>query len=251
MKRLITAEVVRQEVLAGKKRLEITLPQCIVTPEARLIAEQSGLELVETVGATPPPAVQACSVPVTVAAPQPASSQTTSDDLAAIRAAVMAQIPAGSVSEDIIDQLVKKVAGQQLTTTTKASPSSEPEASFQSQTTKKGIKCIAGSTIKMGIFEGAGKENQVGIVDVVTAEDGSSMAAGFMSWEKCFFPWTLTYDEVDLILEGELHIRCDGETVIGKAGDVIFIPKNSSIEFGTPTKVKFLYVAYPANWQEC
>jgi ethanolamine utilization protein EutQ len=102
----------------------------------------------------------------------------------------------------------------------------------------------------MGIFDGAGKENRVGIVDVVTAEDGSSMGAGFMAWENCFFPWTLTYDEVDLVLEGELHIRCNGETVVGKAGDVLFIPKNTSIEFGTPTRVKFFYVAYPANWQE-
>ncbi|EIK6684126.1 ethanolamine utilization acetate kinase EutQ, partial [Salmonella enterica] len=28
-----------------------------------------------------------------------------------------------------------------------------------------------------------------------------------------------------------------------------FIPKGSSIEFGTPTSVRFLYVAWPANWQ--
>ena len=242
MKRLITAEVVRQEGQAGKKRLEINLSQCIVTPEARLVAEQVGLELIETVGA----AVTSSAAPVCqVTKPQALSAA--DDDLAKIRAAVMAQLPAGSVSEEIIDQLVKKVAGQQTATPADA----EPVASFQAQTTRKGIKCIAGSSVKLGIFDGAGKENQVGIADVVTTDDGSSMAAGFMAWENCFFPWTLTYDEVDLVLEGELHIRCDGETVIGKAGDVIFIPKNSSIEFGTPSKVKFLYVAYPANWQEC
>ena len=30
--------------------------------------------------------------------------------------------------------------------------------------------------------------------------DGSSMAAGFMQWDNAFFPWTLNYDEIDMIL---------------------------------------------------
>ncbi|MEA7543799.1 cupin domain-containing protein, partial [Salmonella enterica subsp. enterica serovar Montevideo] len=42
--------------------------------------------------------------------------------------------------------------------------------------------------------------------------------------------WTLNYDEIDMVLEGELHVRHEGETMIAKAGDVMFIPKGSSIE---------------------
>ena len=223
MKRLITAAVVRQEKQAGKKRLEITLPQCIITPEARQVAEQIGLELVET-----------------VASPKPVSCPEDSD-LAVIRAAVLARLPAGSVPEDLVNQLIKKAVR------TVPQPA---DGAFQALTSGKGIKRVDGGSITLGVFEGAGKENRVGIVDVVTAEDGSSMGAGFMAWENCFFPWTLTYDEVDLVLEGELHIRCNGETTVGKTGDVLFIPKNTSIEFGTPTRVKFFYVAYPANWQD-
>ncbi len=240
MKRLITAAVVRQEKQAGKKCLEICLPQCIVTPEARQVAEQIGLALVETAAAT-----QSCAPAVCC---KPAAAQPAAGDLAAIRAAIMAKLPAGSVSADVVDQLVKKAVSQQAMPAAAAPPPSE--AGFQSQTTSKGIKRVAGETVRMGIFEGAGSENRVGIVDVVTGEDGSSMAGGFMAWENCFFPWTLTYDEIDLVLEGELHIRCNGETTVCKTGDVLFIPKNTSIEFGTPTKVKFFYVAYPANWQE-
>ncbi len=36
----------------------------------------------------------------------------------------------------------------------------------------------------------------------MTGDDGSSMAAGFMQWENAFFPWTLNYDEIDMVLEG-------------------------------------------------
>ena len=231
MKRLITAAVVRQEKQAGKKCLHAPLPHCIITPEARQVAEQIGLRLVDTVAApaAPPP-------------PQPGPNPT-DKDLARIRAAIMAKLPAGTVSEELVEQLVKKAALPQNQT-----PSAG--AALPARTNSSGIKLVAGDKVALGIFDGAGRENNVGLVDVVTAEDGSSMAAGFMAWENCFFPWTLTYDEVDLVMEGELHIRCNGETTIGRAGDVLFIPKNTSIEFGTPTRVRFFYVAYPANWQE-
>jgi ethanolamine utilization protein EutQ len=29
---------------------------------------------------------------------------------------------------------------------------------------------------------------------------------------------------------------------------VIFIPKNSSITFGTPGHARFVYIAFPADW---
>ena len=48
-----------------------------------------------------------------------------------------------------------------------------------------------------------------------------------------------------MALEGELHVRHEGETMVAKAGDVMFIPKGSSIEFGTQSTVRFLYVAWP------
>ena len=64
------------------------------------------------------------------------------------------------------------------------------------------------------------------------------------------FPWTLTYDEMDIVLEGELVITRDDEQVRGGPGDVIFIPKGSAITFGTPSYARFVYVAYPANWSE-
>ena len=44
------------------------------------------------------------------------------------------------------------------------------------------------------------------------------------------FPWTLTYDEIDYIIEGRLEILIDGRKVVGEAGDVILIPKNSKID---------------------
>ena len=52
------------------------------------------------------------------------------------------------------------------------------------------------------------------------------------------------------VLEGELVITRGGEQVRGKTGDVIYIPKGSSITFGTPSWTRFVYVVYPVNWNE-
>ncbi len=97
-------------------------------------------------------------------------------------------------------------------------------------------------------FEINRPEMDVRLEDVITATHGSPMAAGFMSLHKGSFPWTLTYDEIEFVIEGELHITTDKGTVVGKPGDVIYIPKGTKISFGTPQWAKFLYVTYPAEW---
>jgi ethanolamine utilization protein EutQ len=88
----------------------------------------------------------------------------------------------------------------------------------------------------------------VRLKDVITSGDGAPVAAGYMAMERGEFPWTLTYDEVDVVLEGELVITRGQEQVRGGPGDCIFIPKGSKISFGTPTFARFVYVTYPADW---
>ena len=90
----------------------------------------------------------------------------------------------------------------------------------------------------------------VWLKDVVITQDRSPMGAGYMSLDKGEMKWTLTYDEIDIVLEGELVITRGSEQVRGKTGDVIYIPKGSSITFGTPNWTKFVYVVFPVNWNE-
>ena len=90
----------------------------------------------------------------------------------------------------------------------------------------------------------------VWLKDVVVTQDRSPMGAGSMSLDKGEMQWTLTYDEIDIVLEGELVITRGNEQVRGKTGDVIYIPKGSSITFGTPNWTRFVYVVFPVNWNE-
>ena len=91
-------------------------------------------------------------------------------------------------------------------------------------------------------------EMDVRLLDVVTAEHGMPMATGIMSLREGSFPWHLDYDEVEYVIEGELHITTTEQKVVGRPGDVIAVPRGSSITFGTPSWTKFLYVTYPADW---
>ena len=90
----------------------------------------------------------------------------------------------------------------------------------------------------------------VWLKDVVVTQDRSPMGAGYMSLDRGEMQWTLTYDEIDIVLEGELVITRGHEQVRGKTGDVIYIPKGSSITFGTPSWTRFVYVVFPVNWNE-
>jgi len=92
-------------------------------------------------------------------------------------------------------------------------------------------------------------EMNIQLADVITGAHGSPMAAGFMTWEKGAFPWTLNYDEIDYVLDGQLEVRKGGRVVIGNPGDVIFIPRGSDIFFGSPSFAKVFYVTFPADWE--
>ncbi len=113
------------------------------------------------------------------------------------------------------------------------------------------LKVVRGASVMMEPFgqDLAAADANVRLKDVVTAGDRSPMAAGFMALDRGEFAWTLAYDEVDVVLEGELVITRGAERVSGGPGDVIYIPKNSSITFGTPSRARFVYVTFPADWQ--
>ncbi|MBZ7670295.1 ethanolamine utilization acetate kinase EutQ [Klebsiella grimontii] len=228
MKKLITANDIRAAHARGEAEISVVLRASIITPEAREVAELLGVAIQERDESAPEPAV-------------PAAEEKTESQR--IRETIIAQLPEGQFTESLVAQLMEKVMKEKQSLGMDAM-----QPSFKAITGKGGVKVIDGGSVQFGRFDGA-EPHRVGLTDLITEQDGSSMAAGFMQWENAFFPWTLNYDEVDMVLEGELHVRHEGETMVAKAGDVMFIPKGSSIEFGTPSTVRFLYVAWPANWQ--
>jgi ethanolamine utilization protein EutQ len=92
-------------------------------------------------------------------------------------------------------------------------------------------------------------EMNIHVTDVITAAHGSPLAAGFMTWDQGSFPWTLNYDEIDFVIDGQLEVRLGNQVILGNPGDVIYIPKGSNIFFGSPSYAKVFYVTFPADWE--
>ncbi len=137
--------------------------------------------------------------------------------------------------EAIVEQVVRKVL--------EGNTAGKPD--FRKETDPSGILRIDTATVKCEPFEQPG----VYLKDITTLEEAPRMGAGVMELDHTSFEWTLTYDEYDYIIEGELEIEIDGRVVRGKPGDILYIPRNSHIHFQTPSRARYAYFVYPADWQ--
>ncbi|MCI6728564.1 MAG: ethanolamine utilization protein EutQ [Clostridiales bacterium] len=92
-------------------------------------------------------------------------------------------------------------------------------------------------------------QDRVWTRDLFTLAQSPRLGAGLMVMEKTTFPWELSYDEIDCVLEGQLTVEAPMGSVTAGPGQVILIPKGSKIRFSAPDRARFLYVTYPADWQ--
>lgn len=142
-----------------------------------------------------------------------------------------------NISESLIREIVQKVLEESV---------KKAEPAFDKHVDPSGIIGIKTSTVKCQPFAQEG----VKLLDLVTLEEAPRMGAGIMELDHTSFEWTLTYDEYDMVIEGELEIEIDGRVIRGGPGDIIYIPKGSHIHFQTPGFARYAYFVYPANWQE-
>lgn len=91
--------------------------------------------------------------------------------------------------------------------------------------------------------------DQVYTKDVLTLAESPRLGCGMMEMRDTTFDWRLEYDEIDYIIDGALTIITDGRRTTAGAGQCIYIPKGSSIQFSVDGFARFLYVTYPADWQ--
>ncbi|KAB3525613.1 cupin domain-containing protein [Alkaliphilus serpentinus] len=113
-----------------------------------------------------------------------------------------------------------------------------------------GIIHVRSGSVNCKPFDTGKAGDKVFITDLYTLGESPNMACGIMEMEESAFDWTLTYDEIDFIIEGTLEIIINNRKVVGNKGDVLFIPKDTRIQFSCPKYTRFLFVTYPANWEE-
>ncbi len=86
--------------------------------------------------------------------------------------------------------------------------------------------------------------------NLFTLQESPRLGAGIMEMTDTAFPWTLNYDEMDYVISGRLDILINGDKISAGPGELLYIPKGSSIQFSVTGHARFLYFVYPADWQK-
>ena len=149
-----------------------------------------------------------------------------------------------NISEQLIADIVKKV----MESLGEQSAQQCGAQAFEKHRDPSGILSVRTASVKPKKFDTGKPDDKVFLTDVVTLDESPRMGAGVMEMDHSDFDWTLRYDEWDYVIDGTLEIVISGRRIVGNAGDLIFIPANSSITFSCPTACRFVYFVYPADW---
>ena len=86
--------------------------------------------------------------------------------------------------------------------------------------------------------------------DLFTLQESPRLGAGIMEMTDTAFPWTLNYDEMDYVISGRLDILINGDKISAGPGELLYIPKGSSIQFSVTGHARCLDFVSPADWQK-
>ena len=106
------------------------------------------------------------------------------------------------------------------------------------------VKLVRGSTAKWEVLDTGNPADKVFYNELIGADDGSSMNAGFMTIEKCKFPWDVACEEIYYVVEGTLTVEKDGRVFTAHPGDALFFQNGAKLTFGSPDKVKVFYATH-------
>ena len=91
--------------------------------------------------------------------------------------------------------------------------------------------------------------DQAQAAQICGADDLVELGAGFGRMTNARFPWTIKYDEILLVVEGELTVHTKEGALTAGPKDTIFLPKGTALEYEAKDALIF-YAIHPANWAD-
>lgn len=149
------------------------------------------------------------------------------------------------IDRSTLETLIKQIIVEKLGT------GNCSHVDFSRQVTSSGVMSVKVPTVKVdesNRLDTGVASDIVYTKDLFTLQESPRLGCGVMEMKATTFDWHLNYDEIDYVIEGSLSIIINGETVTANAGELILIPKGSSIKFSVPNYARFIYVTYPADW---
>jgi len=84
-------------------------------------------------------------------------------------------------------------------------------------------------------------------VPVVNRRYSTAMGAGIGVFENCQIEWTVTYDEVLFIKDGNFTLRVGDKAYRAGPGDILWIPKDTALVYEASERVTFFYSVHPVG----
>jgi ethanolamine utilization protein EutQ len=84
---------------------------------------------------------------------------------------------------------------------------------------------------------------------VCGTEDGSELGTGWGRFSNARIPWTLRYDEVLTVFEGELRVHIGTAEHVLRERDCIWLPAGTELVYEARSALVY-FAIHPANWQE-
>jgi ethanolamine utilization protein EutQ (cupin superfamily) len=89
-------------------------------------------------------------------------------------------------------------------------------------------------------------EAQIYIGDVWDEARSTSMGVGYARWEQGEAnAWTVSYDEVLIVVSGTITVQFGQESVTAGPGELIWLEKGTSVVYRGDTAAVVVYVTYP------
>lgn len=200
MKKLITGKDVEKLALENAKSLVVD-GQTIITPQARDIAAQKGIEIL----------IQDC--------PSPLNTGLGQSDLS-----LVAQQTLGSqINEETIYDLLRLMQDRGLLN--QDFLNALPIKRFREERISSGARLIYGDSLNNSFFNGPEKRDESQDISILEEGAASSLGAGYLKLRQEFECTTYEKDHIFYVIQGSTRVDIDGEGFFARQGDSFFIPK--------------------------
>ena len=210
MKKLICAKEVEAVKKQGKKVLYIDCDS-IITPSAKDAAKSAGIEFSTDF-------CPCCGGP-----------------------AEIAKADEGGIDSNMIYNVLKNLMEKGMLQGM-FDPASDQ--SYAAERDDCGLKVVRGNTVKYEVLDTGNPADKVYYQEIINADDGCSMNAGFITIEGCKFEWECACQELYHIVEGTLTVGVNGKVYTARPGDSVYFPKGAKVQFGSPDRMKAFYATY-------
>ena len=94
-----------------------------------------------------------------------------------------------------------------------------------------------------------GPPGEAKIARLVGPDQSKTIGAGIACFDGCSVEWTVLYDEMIVVLEGNFRLRVGTEIYNAGPGDLIWIPENTPLRY-EGEKARVCYALFPVDWRK-